>query len=303
MKHLKVAIRDCFEGISTGRLEAFTGMVQRSISHCRILSRSVTSGSKTANSAMRVIKVLWSQKSKRAVKRHLAKTSFLSSQGSRAVQSSQGSVVAIEVGYPSPVEIEIVSSQESVLPQASSSSAADVLAKYASFSSNTNATSSSSAGAKPAVATPKKISYNTPNGLVRFTPDGEKEVARMSPGPKGFALAQFPGSPTQHETEQTNLSLPDIVPDTPSCPLARTLRTTSLPPWSPQFPLRPHSRPIVSCSTRLPEAGASASVLVRRSRSCTSARRMTPRPGSRRLQTWPLDCWRTASVSRPSRLQ
>ena len=34
----------------------------------------------------------------------------------------------------------------------------------------------------------------------------------MTPGPRGFALARFPGSPTERETEQPNIALPGNAP-------------------------------------------------------------------------------------------
>ena len=181
---------------------AFTGMVQKSLSQCKRCSRSITSGQKTSNGVLRVLRALKSQKKARILKRVLSKSS---------VASSQPSVVAVsQENPPSPLEIDIISSQECapVMAGGSSSSssgdAAAVLAMYTAFPSSTPASL--------APDTPKKKvnpGYLTPDGLVRFDESGKKSIATMSPGPKGFALATFPDSPTVHETEQPNISLPE----------------------------------------------------------------------------------------------
>ena len=62
MTHLKAAIIQTFEGISPGRVEAFRSMVQSSITYCRQVSKSMSSGAKTPNGVMRVVTMLRSNR-------------------------------------------------------------------------------------------------------------------------------------------------------------------------------------------------------------------------------------------------
>ena len=68
MSLLKKALAKVFEGINEGRVVAFTGMVQKSLSQCKRCSRSITSGQKTSNVVLRVTRALKSKKKARILK-------------------------------------------------------------------------------------------------------------------------------------------------------------------------------------------------------------------------------------------
>eukprot|EP00969_Alexandrium_andersonii_P055974 2466930-Alexandrium_andersonii.AAC.1 len=51
------------------------------------------------------------------------------------------------------------------------------------------------------------VEYLTPTGLVRLREDGTEEAANMWAGPRGFAMAGFPGQ-NAIETDMPNLNLP-----------------------------------------------------------------------------------------------
>ncbi len=206
VKILQAATELTFE-CDPGLARSFASATTSAVSHCRSLRRNVTTGAKLDAMVLRVVQEMKKPSQCTAGRLHKAARALKR----RVSQESEASVTSVAPPPAKGPMVEISSGEEDPPKAACSSSTSDrarVLALYTMSSQiSVPAPEPTVAPELPAPATPAYVSqHSTPDGLVRVLPDGSSILARMEPGPTGFAVGHF--GPEVVQTEIPNLALP-----------------------------------------------------------------------------------------------
>ena len=206
-KLVKAATRLAFEFADEGAIVAFASVTVRAVAHARRAMRGTTSGRRIPPATLRAGKATqrgMGQFAARSLQRRRSEASSVAVVPSQA--SAADSLLQImEDMEASPMEIELISSDEELAGTAGGDKRAAILASYL------GQPASSSEDPPAAVLSMSDdgefLQYLASDGLVRTFKDGTVVKAVMTPGPDGFAIGTFPGEEGQ-ATEMPNLALP-----------------------------------------------------------------------------------------------